>query len=486
MLNGTHAQSNSELNGHDRSGWNGYAHADRARGDITPLRRVPHNLELEQALCGAFLLDNDAIHRVSSFLEEWHFFEPLHRQIFATAAKLVHAGKPATPVTLKTFFENAEPISPTLTVPQYLGDLAAKATSTINAENYAREIYDLATRRALILLGEEMVNHAYECSVDGSPEAQINDAQQRLLQLRHASQDALSPISLQNFFERHLEPRQFIVLGLLFLAAILMIYAWRGLGKTWFGLALAYAIASGGTFLKWTVDRPHRVLYIDGEMVAVTLRDERLKPIVAASSTKPPTDDHFRILCADLHEDGLPNLSTPEGQAAIDRVIGDAEVVIFDNVSTLFRSGRENEAESWMPVQDWILKHRREGRTVIIIHHAGKGKAQRGTSRREDVLDVVLSLRAPSDYEPSEGARFEVHFEKARGLVGNDVEPFEAKLELRDGKAVWTKRDVEDSKLADIEELKNEGRTVRQIAQELSMSKSAVQRALNRIKEGQS
>jgi putative DNA primase/helicase len=221
-------------------------------------------------------------------------------------------------------------------------------------------------------------------------------------------------------------------------------------------------------------------------MVAVTLRDERLKPIVAASSTKPPTDDHFRILCADLHEDGLPNLSTPEGQAAIDRVIGDAEVVIFDNVSTLFRSGRENEAESWMPVQDWILKHRREGRTVIIIHHAGKGKAQRGTSRREDVLDVVLNLRAPSDYEPSEGARFEVHFEKARGLVGDDVEPFEAKLELRDGKALWTKRDVEDSKLADIEELKNEGRTVRQIAQELSMSKSAVQRALNRIKEGQS
>jgi putative DNA primase/helicase len=182
----------------------------------------------------------------------------------------------------------------------------------------------------------------------------------------------------------------------------------------------------------------------------------------------------------------LPNLSTPEGQAAVDRIIGDAEVVIFDNVSTLFRSGRENEAESWMPVQEWILKHRREGRAVVIIHHAGKGKAQRGTSRREDVLDVVLNLRAPSDYEPSEGARFEVHFEKARGLVGDDVEPFEAKLELRDGKALWTKRDVEDSKLADIEELKNEGRTVRHIAQELSMSKSAVQRALNRSKEGQS
>ena len=409
----------------------------------------------------------------------------MHQQVFATATKLIHAGKPATPITLKTFFENADPISPTLTVPQYLGTLAAKATSIINAEEYGRAIYDLATRRALIIIGEDMVNCAFDSAVDAEPEVQIKTIERRLVELLPARHDSIAPISLQNFFERHLEPRQFIVPGLLFLAAILMIYAWRGLGKTWFGLALAYAIASGGTFLKWKVDRPHRVLYIDGEMVAVTLRDERLKPIVAASPTKPPTDDHFRILCADLHEDGLPNLSTPEGQAAIDRVIGDAEVVIFDNVSTLFRSGRENEAESWMPVQNWLLKHRREGRTVVIIHHAGKGKAQRGTSRREDVLDVVLSLRAPSDYEPSEGARFEVHFEKARGLVGNDVEPFEAKLELRDGKAVWTKRDVEDSKLADIEELKNEGRTVRQIGQELSMSKSAVQRALNRIKGGQ-
>src|SRR5262249_11626599 len=145
-------------------------------------------------------------------------------------------------------------------------------------------------------------------------------------------------------------------------------------------------------------------------------------------------------------------------------------------------SGRENEAESWLPVQAWLLKLRREGRAVIIVHHAGKGKSQRGTSRREDILDVVLNLRAPSDYEPSEGARLEVHFEKARGLSGKDTEQFEAKLETRDGKALWAIRELEDARGAEILELSKDGMSVRAIARELGMSKSAVQRALVRGK----
>jgi predicted DNA-binding protein (UPF0251 family) len=169
----------------------------------------------------------------------------------------------------------------------------------------------------------------------------------------------------------------------------------------------------------------------------------------------------------------------------MDAVLGDAEVIIFDNVSTLFRTGQENESQSWVAVQNWLLKLRREGRSVVIIHHTGKGKEQRGTSKREDVLDVVLNLREPSDYEPSEGARFEVHFEKARGLSGTDaVSPFEAKLEIRDGQVNWTMREIEDARLSEILELKKDGMSVRKIAAELGLSKSAVQRALNRSAKG--
>lgn len=146
-------------------------------------RQPPHNLEAEQALLGAILVNNEALDRVSGFLSPAHFFDPLHGRIFETLATLIHAGKTATPVTVKTFFENAEPIDANLTVPQYLGRLAANATTIINAAEYGRTIYDLSTRRSLIIIGEDLVNTAYDSAVDHPPRAQIEEAEGRLYSL---------------------------------------------------------------------------------------------------------------------------------------------------------------------------------------------------------------------------------------------------------------------------------------------------------------
>lgn len=161
---------------------------DRLRSAATtdePLtfRQAPHNIEAEQALLGAILVNNEAHDRVSSFLEVQHFFDPLHGEIFDTLSKLIFAGKQATPVTLKTFFENAEPIDANLTVPQYLGRLAASATTIINAADYGRTVYDLAVRRNLIGIGEDLVNGAYDSPVDHPPEQQIQEAEGRLYEL---------------------------------------------------------------------------------------------------------------------------------------------------------------------------------------------------------------------------------------------------------------------------------------------------------------
>ena len=104
------------------------------------------------------------------------------------------------------------------------------------------------------------------------------------------------------------------------------------------------------------------------------------------------------------------------------------KLIVMDNISTLIRSGKENEGESWLPVQEWALRLRSRGKTVLFIHHSGKGGQQRGTSRREDVLDTVIALKKPADYKQQDGAHFEVHFEKNRGLYGDDVKPFEVRL----------------------------------------------------------
>ena len=148
-----------------------------------PFRAAPHNIEAEQALLGAILVNNDACDKVSSFLKAEHFFDPLHGRVYEAALKLISAGKRASPITLKTFFEHEEPLAADLTAPQYLGRLAANATTVINAEDYGRTVYDLAVRRDLILIGEDMVNVAYDSPVDSSPSNQIEEAEQRLFEL---------------------------------------------------------------------------------------------------------------------------------------------------------------------------------------------------------------------------------------------------------------------------------------------------------------
>ncbi len=151
--------------------------------ESTPLyREAPHNIEAEQALLGAILVNNDAFYRVSDFLKSGHFHEPLHRKIFDVAAELIRLGKLANPVTIKTFLPADEKVGD-ITVAHYLARLAAEAVTVINAADYGRAIYDLATRRALINVGEDMVNIAYDAPVDMSPADQIEDAERRLFEL---------------------------------------------------------------------------------------------------------------------------------------------------------------------------------------------------------------------------------------------------------------------------------------------------------------
>jgi replicative DNA helicase len=145
-------------------------------------RQAPHNVEVEQALLGAILVNNEAFYRVADFLESKHFYEPIHEKIYDITASLIRAGKIASPVTIKTFMPPETDIAG-LNPSQYLARLAAEATTIINAEDYGRSIYDLATRRDLIRIGEDIVNVAFDAPVELSPQDQINDAERRLYEL---------------------------------------------------------------------------------------------------------------------------------------------------------------------------------------------------------------------------------------------------------------------------------------------------------------
>lgn len=254
-----------------------------------------------------------------------------------------------------------------------------------------------------------------------------------------------------------------------------MIYATRGIGKTYLSLAIGYAVASGGKLLHWSAPAARKVVYVDGEMPLRVLQ-QRLRDIVLGAEEKAPPEN-FQLLSADYFRDGLPNLSTREGQELIEPLFEGASLIILDNISTLAASGKDNDAESWTSMQEWLLRLRRRGFSVLLVHHAGKGGEQRGTSRREDVLDTSIKLRRPDNYSVSEGAKFEIHFEKARGIFGKDVEPFEVEMVVRGAQGIsWTKREIAGGEAANVMALVAEGMSVRDIGEELGMSKSKVDR----------
>jgi AAA domain/Helix-turn-helix domain len=290
--------------------------------------------------------------------------------------------------------------------------------------------------------------------------------------------DPLRALDLQELLSIELPPREFVLSPWLPSQGLALLYAFRGVGKTQVALGIAYAVASGGSFLKWNAPKPRRVLYLDGEMPLIAMQ-ERMKRIVRTASAEPPAPDYLRLVSPDMQERGF-TLSNEEGQRRVEPLLANVSLVIVDNISTLANIGRENESESWLPLQEWALTLRRRGLSVLFIHHAGKGGAQRGTSRREDVLDAVLALRHPKDFDPRQGARFEIHFEKARHLVGDDAAPLCAHLT----DAGWSVQALEDERDQRILSLHGEGLSQTEIAVELEVNRSTISRALKRLAGG--
>jgi replicative DNA helicase len=156
--------------------------ADGSTAPEPDLGGAPHNIEAEQALLGALLVNNDVYDRVASIVRSEHFHEPVHARIFEAAANRIQKNALASPVTLKAFFED-DPGLKELGGPAYLARLAGAAISLFAARDYAQLVYDLAIRRDLILIGQDIADKAGRMDLDSEPKDQIVEAEQALYQL---------------------------------------------------------------------------------------------------------------------------------------------------------------------------------------------------------------------------------------------------------------------------------------------------------------
>jgi len=149
--------------------------------------QMPHSIEAEQQLLGAILTNNDVFDRIASIVKPDHFYDPVHARIFETAAARIQKNALASPVTLKAFLEDDEGLKE-LGGPAYLARLAGAAISAFAARDYAQMIYDLAVRRELIQVGQEISAKAARVDVDSEPKEQIVEAEQKLYQLAEQGQ----------------------------------------------------------------------------------------------------------------------------------------------------------------------------------------------------------------------------------------------------------------------------------------------------------
>lgn len=290
----------------------------------------------------------------------------------------------------------------------------------------------------------------------------------------------LKKVSIKGLLETEFKPIEFIFAPWLQTQGLCMIHSKTGVGKTFLAIGIAFAVAAGSKFLKWEAPKARGVLYVDGEMAGDDIKKRYEKIVVEYGFALPSKP--LEIITPDINEDILPDIGTKAGQKLIEGQITDeTELLILDNISCLQRTGEENPAEGWAVMQEWLLRLRSMGKAVLLIHHSGKGGSQRGTSKREDFLNTILTLKRNPAYEFEEGACFEVHYEKARSVYGPEAKPFEAKLDIVAG--VWTMKDLKIVTYEQVVKMMNEGYKQADIARVLEKSAGLISRYAKRAKE---
>lgn len=445
-----------------------------------------YSIEAEQAVLGRLVINNETWEAVSKVLTGNDFYEPKNKLVFETIEGMAKRNENFDMICLTQKLKDEGKLE-SLRDNGYVFRLASNTPDSANAimsiMAYAKIVKEKSAQRELIA-----ITTAAQQAVHLGNIALVNEHLHKAQKITECAQTGFSQasglkvVNVVELLETTCKPRELILSPWLATQSLSMLYACRGVGKTYVALNIAYAVASGNKFFGWDVAKPRGVLFIDGEMPIYALQ-ERVS-MIAIGSGKEATQN-LLFVTPDLQKSCMPDLATVEGQKQIEPYISDeVELIIVDNLSALIRTGRENEAESWQPIQDWALRLRARGKSVLFVHHSNKSGNQRGTSRREDLLDVVINLKRPSNYTQEKGALFEVHFEKSRYLYGDEVAPFEAQLLTNDDDTqYWTTRSLEESIYEKVINLCKNGRSQKECAIELGVHKSSVSKYLKRARE---
>lgn len=297
--------------------------------------------------------------------------------------------------------------------------------------------------------------------------------------------DAINSISYEEMMASKPSPLEYILFPWLPTQGIAFIFAATGVGKTLFTMNVAYAIAGGGNFLKYSAPKPKKVLYIDGEM-AYTQVHARFDEIVKQQGSLDYPNMWSLFTPDKILPFRLPKIDEPLGQEFYNKFLQKEkiEVVVFDNLSTL-STFDENSSSEWKPIQDWLLHLRSIGLSIIVVHHAGKDSSgYRGTSMMIDIADTAISLQAPSDdkleSEDQDITKFKINYLKKRSFGGIHGLSFEASLSKDKG---WSHQAIEQTNIELVIERMNMKMSQKDIAIELKKSRPYINKLVKKARK---
>lgn len=262
-------------------------------------------------------------------------------------------------------------------------------------------------------------------------------------------------------------PQPWIIEPWLTEGQLCLLYAKRGIGKSWIALQLAHAIASGSSIGDWS-GKGHPVVYLDGEMGSRAILS-RYRHILSASKAvdKP---GHMTFWTMDQCGGVFWNLSSDEGKKAIWPIIKPASIVIIDNLMTV--ATRMDQFDTpmkiWERLQRWFIQLRARGKTVILLHHTNKTEdKQSGSTDKENIQDLILKLDTCQTEPDHKGAKFVLEFEKTRSIHTPDPSVW-----LLQDSGEWKIKSVEESIRDHVTHLRAKDWKDPDICKKLSISKS--------------
>ena len=146
----------------------------------TNVNELPNNIEAEQSVIGSILFSNDIFDEINTIINSKNFYDPMHQRIFGAIEKLIYGGMLANPITLKNYFENE---TDKINIPEYLVKITKFSSSSRQAIEYSKIIYDLFVKRELIKISENIIDSAKISEIDNNGKKIIEDSEKALFDL---------------------------------------------------------------------------------------------------------------------------------------------------------------------------------------------------------------------------------------------------------------------------------------------------------------